>query len=62
MACVPANLAAVLYGKTNGAVEVLAVNTLGVLYIVENGGTVQSMADLKLSLIHILRSAMNYIA
>ena len=47
MACVPANLAAVLYGKTGGAVEVLAVNTLGVLYIVENGGTVQSMADLK---------------
>ena len=31
MACVPANLAAVLYGKTEGAVEVLAVNTLGVL-------------------------------
>ncbi|MEI3382881.1 MAG: hypothetical protein V8R21_04430 [Dysosmobacter sp.] len=29
MACVPANLAAVLYGKTDGAVEVLAVNTLG---------------------------------
>ena len=47
MACVPANLAAVLYGKTEGAVEVLAVNTLGVLYIVENGETVQSMADLK---------------
>ena len=47
MACAPANLAAVLYGKTNGAVEVLAVNTLGVLYIVENGETVQSMADLK---------------
>ena len=48
MACVPANLAAVLYGKTDGgAVEVLAVNTLGVLYIVENGETVQSMADLK---------------
>ena len=43
----PANLAAVLYGKTGGAVEVLAVNTLGVLYIVENGETVQSMADLK---------------
>ena len=47
MACVPANLAAVLYGKTNGAVEVLAVNTLGVLYIVENGDAIQSMADLK---------------
>ena len=47
MACVPANLAAVLYGKTNGEIEVLAVNTLGVLYIVENGESVQSIADLK---------------
>ena len=47
MACVPANLAAVLYGKTEGAVEVLTVNTLGVLYIVENGESVQSIADLK---------------
>ena len=43
--CVPANLAAVLYNKTGGEVVTLAVNTLGVLYIVENGGeTVQSMA------------------
>ena len=47
MACVPANLAAVLYNKTEGAVQVLAVNTLGVLYIVENGESVQSLADLK---------------
>ena len=46
MACVPANLAAVLYGKTNGEIEVLAVNTLGVLYIVENGESVQSIKDL----------------
>ena len=48
IACVPANLAAVLYNKTEGQVVTLAVNTLGVLYIVENGGeTVRSMADLK---------------
>ena len=47
MACVPANLAAVLYNKTEGAVEVLAVNTLGVLYIVERGESVHSLADLK---------------
>ena len=47
MACVPANLAAVLYNKTEGEIKVLAVNTLGVLYIVENGESVQSMADLK---------------
>ena len=47
MACVPANLAAVLYNKTEGAVQVLAVNTLGVLYVVEKGDTVHSFADLK---------------
>lgn len=46
MACVPANLASVLYNKTEGEIVVLAVNTLGVLYIVENGESVQSVADL----------------
>jgi len=47
IACVPANLASVLYNKTKGGVQVLAVNTLGVLDIVENGNAVQSIADLK---------------
>ena len=47
IACVPANLASVLYNNTEGQVQVLAVNTLGVLYIVENGESVQSVADLK---------------
>lgn len=47
LACVPANLASVIYNKTEGAVEVLAVNTLGVLYIAENGNEVGSLADLK---------------
>ena len=47
MACVPANLGSVLYNKTEGQIVTLAVNTLGVLYIVENGNAVQSMADLK---------------
>ena len=47
VACVPANLASVLYNNTEGAVQVLAVNTLGVLYIVENGETISSVADLK---------------
>ncbi len=46
IAAVPANLAAVLYKKTEGAVNMLAVNTLGVLYIVERGDTIQSIADL----------------
>ncbi len=47
IAAVPTNLAAALYKKTNGAVQMLAVNTLGVLYVLENGNTVQSVADLK---------------
>ena len=47
MACVPANLASVLYNKTEGEIVTLAVNTLGVIYIVENGNAIQSMADLK---------------
>ena len=46
IACVPANLASVLYNRTGGGIVTLAVNTLGVLYIVENGNSVQSMADL----------------
>lgn len=47
IAAVPANLAAVLYKKTEGKVKVIAVNTLGVLYIVENGETINSVEDLK---------------
>ncbi len=47
IAAVPTNLASTLYKKTEGKVQVLAVNTLGVLYIMENGETVQSVADLK---------------
>lgn len=46
-AAVPANLAATLYQKTNGAIEVACINTLGVLYVVENGDTVNSVEDLK---------------
>ncbi len=44
---IPANVASVLYNKTEGQVAVLDVNTLGVLYLLESGETVQSAADLK---------------
>lgn len=47
IAAVPTNMAAALYQKTSGSVKLLAVNTLGVLYMLENGNTVQSLADLK---------------
>lgn len=47
IAAVPANLAAVLYNNTDKAVELLAVNTLGVIYIVEKGDAIHSFEDLK---------------
>ncbi len=47
MAAVPANLASVLYNNTDGAVKLVAVNTLGVIYIVEKGGQIESLEDLR---------------
>ena len=47
IAAVATNVAASLSAKSEGAVQVLAVNTLGVLYILEKGNSVQSMADLE---------------
>lgn len=47
IANVPANLAAVLYNKTEGNIKTAAVNTLGVLYVVTSGEEITSVADLK---------------
>ena len=47
IAAIATNMAATLSNKLGGGLEVLAVNTLGVLYILEKGETVASMADLK---------------
>lgn len=48
IAAVPTNVAAVLYQKTKGAVQLLALNTLGVLHLVTAGGeNVGSIEDLK---------------
>ena len=46
-ACVPANLASALYNKTKGEIVTLGINTLGVLYVVDQGESIQSLADLK---------------
>ncbi|MFA0814661.1 MAG: ABC transporter substrate-binding protein [Anaerofustis sp.] len=45
-AAVPMNTAAILYNKTNGGFVIASVNTLGVIYIVENGTSVNSISDL----------------
>ncbi len=47
VAAVPCNLAATLYNKTEGGITMLAINNLGVLYILETGNSVQSVEDLK---------------
>lgn len=47
IAAVPANLASVLYNNTKGNIKLLAVNNLGVLYIVAKGESVSSVSDLK---------------
>ena len=48
LAALPTNAAAVLYNKTEGAVQVLALNTRGVLYLVTDGETkIKSLADLE---------------
>ena len=47
IASVPTNVAANLYNKSNGKVRMLAVNTNGVLSILEKGNTIKSVADLK---------------
>ena len=43
----PSNLASILYNKSQGKVQVLAINTLGILYLMENGDSVKSIEDLK---------------
>lgn len=47
IAAVPSNLAAVLYNKLNGEVRAAALGTLGVLYILENGDTINTVEDLR---------------
>ncbi len=47
IASVPTNVAATLYNKSEGKVRMLAVNTYGVLSILEKGDTIKSIADLK---------------
>ena len=47
IALVPANVASVLYHKTQGGVEVIDINTLGVLYMVSGEDSLTNFADLK---------------
>lgn len=47
IAAVPCNLASVLYNRTEGGVRVIAVNTRGVLYLLDTTGTIHTVEDLR---------------
>jgi NitT/TauT family transport system substrate-binding protein len=47
IAMIPANVASVLYNKTEGGISVIDINTLGVLSVVECGDSIHSISDLK---------------
>lgn len=47
IALIPANVASVLYNKTEGEISVIDINTLGVLYLVSGDNTVDSMESLR---------------
>lgn len=53
MALLPANVAAVLYNKTQGGINVIDINTLGVLYLVSGKESIKSFADLKEQTIYL---------
>ncbi len=46
IAALPTNAISALYNKTEGKISVLGVNALGVLYILENGNSINSVSDL----------------
>lgn len=47
IALIPANVASILYHKTQGGVEVIDINTLGVLYMVSGEDDLADFTDLK---------------
>lgn len=59
IAAVPTNVAAVLYNKAGGNIQIIAINTLGVLNILENGDTVQTVADLEGKTVYATGQAAN---
>ena len=47
IAALPTNMASVIYNKTDGQIQLTAINTLGVLYVLEDGNEINSIDDLK---------------
>ncbi len=61
IAALPTNLASLVYNKTNGRYKVIALNTLGVLYIATNGIVLTSLQDLIGKTVFIPEAAPGYV-
>lgn len=59
LAAVPTNLAAVLAAKTNGGVQIVAANTEGVLYLLQNGEEIKNMSNLAGKTIYCCQQGAN---
>lgn len=59
IAALPTNVAAALYNAKKADFQIAAVNTLGVLYVIENGQTVTDIASLKGKTIHMFGQGSN---
>ncbi len=61
IAALPTNLAATIYNKTNGRYKVVALNTLGVLYLATSGTPVQSLTELIGKTVYVPETAPGYV-
>ena len=52
IASIPTNLAAILNNKAAGTYKIVAVNTLGVLYLLDSTGEIKSVSDLRGKTVH----------
>ena len=59
IAALPTNLAATLYQRTEGGVQMIALTTWGVLHILENGDSISEIADLRGQTIHTTGEGAN---
>ena len=60
IAALPTNVAAKLYKKSEGKLQLLALNTLGVLHLLQNGGTeINEIADLRGKTIYLPGAGSN---
>jgi len=53
LAAVPTNFAPILYQRTGGEIKLVALHTLGILYILENGTEIETIGDLAGKTLHI---------